>query len=159
VIVGDNPYDPGYLDRLRRLADSRVQLLGPQFGSEYAALLADAGVSVHPSRVEGTSPALITALATGCATVVSDIPENVEAAGSAPLYFSVGDKSSLAGRLQSLIDSTELRVTHGKRARVWAQDRYSWPAVARRLAALYGTLSPDLPSEVTAGRDVVRPNS
>src|SRR2546426_3026423 len=153
VIVGDNPYDARYLDQLRRMADPRVRFLGAQFGSGYAALLADAGVSVHPSRVEGTSPALITALATGCATVVSDIAENMQAAGDAPLYFSVGDTASLASGLQSLIDSSEQRAAHGKRARVWARDRYSWRAVARRLVAVYGALSPKLASIVSVGRD------
>ncbi len=137
VIVGDNPYDPGYIERLKALADVRVRFLGAQFGPTYRALLAGAGVSIHPSRVEGTSPALVTALASGCATVVSNIPENVEAAGDAPVYFSVGDPEDLGAALQRLLDDPKLRARHGAKARAWAGGRYSWTGVAERLAAVY----------------------
>jgi glycosyltransferase involved in cell wall biosynthesis len=137
VIVGDNPYGPGYIQQLKALADARVRFLGAQFGPTYRALLADAAVSIHPSRVEGTSPALITALASGCATVVSNIPENVEAAGDAPAYFTVGDPDDLAAALQRLLDDPRLRARHGAQARAWAGGRYSWAAVAEGLAAAY----------------------
>lgn len=142
VIVGGNPYDQEYTDRLRSAADVRVKFLGSQFGAPYRALLADAAVSIHPSRVEGTSPALLSALASGKPTLVSDIVENQQAAGDAALYFSVGDRASLAAGLQRLVDYPDERARRGALSRQWAQERYSWAAVATQLLEVYGDVNP-----------------
>lgn len=142
VVVGDNPYDRDYIAHLQELADARVRFVGPRFGSAYRALLAGASISIHPSRVEGMSPALLTALASGRPTVVSDIPENVEAAGDVAEYFTAGDAASLAGALQRLIDDSDLRAARGARARAMARSRYSWEVVADQLVELYGGRPP-----------------
>jgi glycosyltransferase involved in cell wall biosynthesis len=140
VIVGDNPYDARYVARLQEAADPRVRFVGPQFGPAYRALLADAAVSIHPSRVEGTSPALITALASGRAAVVSDIPENRQAAHDAAVFFPVGDAAGLAAALQELIDDPQLRANWAERGKCLAAERFSWEVSADQFAALYRSL-------------------
>lgn len=144
IIVGDNPYDPDYITVLRRRADPRVRFVGAQFGASYRALLADAAVSIHPSRVEGTSPALLTALASGRAVIASNIAENIQAAGDAAAYFPVGDAAALASVMQRVIDDEPYRRALGERAAAWARDRYLWDAVAEQLISFYTRVNPQI---------------
>ena len=63
VMVGDNPYDSGYLERLKSLGDDRVRFTGAIYGDGYWALQKHAGVFVFACEIGGVHPALIEAMA------------------------------------------------------------------------------------------------
>ncbi len=81
VIVGGNPYDVPYVERLKSLADRRVIFLGPVYGDGYWQLLRDAGMYVFACEVGGVHPALIEAMAAQKPVLYLDTPENRETGG------------------------------------------------------------------------------
>ena len=87
-MVGDNPYQPGYLERLKSLGDERVRFLGAIYGDGYWALQKHAGVFVFACEIGGVHPALIEAMAAGNAVLYLDTPENAETAGDAAIKYA-----------------------------------------------------------------------
>lgn len=81
---------------------SRVRFLGGYAPSELPALLADADVYVSASLWDGTSPALLEAMAAGVFPVVSDCPANREwlSGEGDGLLFPPDDVEALVGVLR-----------------------------------------------------------
>src|SRR5208337_3851351 len=53
VVVGDNPYKPNYIKRLKSLGDERVRFMGAIYGDGYWALQKHAGVFVFACEIGG----------------------------------------------------------------------------------------------------------
>jgi glycosyltransferase involved in cell wall biosynthesis len=110
AITGSGTHSDEYVETVRRLAaaDERIVMLGSRYGAEKAWLLDNAAVFVQPSTIEGMPIALLEALACDRFTVVSDIPENVEAAtveDDVPygLVFRTGDVEDLTQKLGEVL--------------------------------------------------------
>ena len=95
------------LAALRRDVDarglgSRVRFLGGYTPAELPALLADADVYVSASLWDGTSPALLEAMAAGVFPVVSDCPANREwlSGRGDGLFFPPDDVDALVAALR-----------------------------------------------------------
>ena len=95
VIVGGDPYKRDYEAYLRKNASGNTIFLGYVYGKDYKNLCKGAYLYVTPSELEGTSPALLTAMALGKCVLVSDIPENLETVGDAGFSFKHGDSEDL----------------------------------------------------------------
>ncbi|RYG95116.1 MAG: glycosyltransferase, partial [Alphaproteobacteria bacterium] len=80
VIAGPSSHSDDYVRRVQELADrdSRVHVVGPQYGVAKTWLLRNAAVFVQPSSIEGLPIALLEAMAEGAYPIVSNIPENIE---------------------------------------------------------------------------------
>jgi glycosyltransferase involved in cell wall biosynthesis len=115
----------------------RVDFLG-QTDQVYETLR-QADIFVLPSRAEGTSNALLEAMACGLPVIVSDIPGNVDVVDGETngLRFSAGDPASLAKAILTLIDRPESRERLGRAARLTVENRYSLGSVADQYIALY----------------------
>lgn len=98
-------------------------------------ILAGSDVFVLPSKKEGMSNALLEAMASGCACVVSDIPENTELIKHEQngLTFRFGDSKDLAEQLQVLHDTVTLQERYASRARKDIIDHYSITAAENNL--------------------------
>ncbi|MDA8261446.1 MAG: glycosyltransferase [Actinomycetota bacterium] len=72
------------------------------------------------------------AMAAGKAVVASDFPPVRELLGDCGLLVPAGDATALAGALEKLIGSADLRAELGERARTRALERADWVGVARR---------------------------
>ncbi len=140
VMVGDNAYKPGYLDKLRKLADDRVMFTGSVYGDGYWALQKHAGIFVFACEIGGVHPALIEAMAAQNATLYLDTPENHETAGTAALPYSK-DESNLAAKLQALLDNDVEREQWGLRARQRAQELFAWEAIATKYERLFAEVA------------------
>ncbi len=106
VVVGDNPYDPGYIERLKSLGDERVRFTGAIYGDGYWALQKHAGVFVFACEIGGVHPALIEAMAASNPVLYLDTPENAETAGDAGVKYEKSE-ADLTTKLQ----------THARRSR------------------------------------------
>lgn len=98
----------GYVDRDRMIQEMR-----------------SADIFLLPSHAEGFPNALLEAMATGIAAIVTPvgaIPEIVS--GGAALVVAVGDKDGLAQEISKLSRSEKLRATIGARALHVVQSRY-----------------------------------
>ncbi len=133
TIVGDGPLKAS----LEALAGSlgvagRVHFLGARPYPEVLGLMRKAAMLVLPSiragdgRVEGLGMVLLEAAATGVPTVgsrIGGIPEGV-IDGETGFLAPERDEAALAERMAALLDSRDLRIAMGARARALVEDRF-----------------------------------
>ena len=144
AIVGPSSHSDAYVEEVQDLAanDPRVMLLGPRYGAEKAWLLQNAAVFVQPSTLEGLPITVLEALALSQRTIVSDIPENVEAvtfAGERPygLVFRTGDIDDLAHKLSLALGPESQAVQHTLQIDRLVRERYDWGQIASDTEAVY----------------------
>ena len=116
VMVGDNRYDSGYVERLK--SNGRRDASGlPERSTAMATgrCRSMPGIFVFACEVGGVHPALIEAMASKNAVLYLDSPENNETAGDAAIRFSKSP-DDLAAKLQALLDDPEARQQWAERA-------------------------------------------
>ena len=128
-----------------------VRALG--FRDDPQRLLEAADIFVMPSEREGMSFALLEAMGTGLAPVVSTGAGNPEAVGDAGIVFKVGDVSALAAAFKELADDPGRRAALGGAARERVRSVLTPANLRRGIRAAYASA---LAEPVTApGRAVV----
>jgi glycosyltransferase involved in cell wall biosynthesis len=138
VIVGDARFEEAYARRLRDLADDRVLFPGYISGGLLEELYAHCSFYVLPSTVEGLPISLIEAMSFSRPVLISDIPENLEVAGSLGLTFERENVQSLADGLAAMIGmKEEERRRRGGMARERVADCYTWDMITDNLEMLY----------------------
>lgn len=144
AIVGPSSHSDAYMREVQELADldDRVLLLGPRYGAEKAWLLNNAAVFVQPSTLEGLPIALLEALAHDLFTIVSDIPENVEAvtlSNEQPhgLVFRTGDVDDLASKLTLALSRDSQPVEDLLPVGDLVRERYDWERIACDTESVY----------------------
>ncbi len=139
VIVGDNRYDPGYLERLKAMGDERVRFTGAIYGDGYWALQKHAGIFVFACEIGGVHPALIEAMAAGNPVLYLDTPENAETAGAAATCYAKSEQD-LRNKLQVLLDDPGARLELAGRAKKRAAALYRWEAIAKKYENIFTKL-------------------
>ncbi len=107
---------------------------------ELVALMGSAEVACVPSLYEGFSLPTAELMACGTPLVASRagaIPEVVGPDGECADLVTPGDVGELERAVEALLDDPERRSRMGAAARRRAEERYSWQAVARAVAAAY----------------------
>ncbi len=107
---------------------------------ELAALMGSAEVACVPSLYEGFS--LPTAELMACATPLvasraGAIPEVVGEDGECAILVEPGDVGQLHDAIAALLDDSDRRARLGENGRRRARERFSWRAVAEKVAAAY----------------------
>ncbi len=129
VVVGDNPYDPEYVELLKSKAPPGTVFPGAIYGKEVTELYNKSYLFVSPSELEGTSPALLEAMGAGTCVVVNGIPEQLETISDAGIYYKVSDLNDLTRRVQQVIDNPEIRNEYALRARERVRRYYRWDRI------------------------------
>ena len=130
VMVGDAPYAASYIQRVTSTQDARILFPGAVYGTGYRELQSHCLGYVHATEVGGTHPALVEAMAKGCAVLYLDTPENREVAGEAGLPFTSGH-GSLRARIEELCAADPQSLERLREAGVReAKARYDWENVA-----------------------------
>jgi len=137
VIVGGDPYGKEYELFLRKKASGNTAFLGFVYGKDYEDLVKGAYLYVTPSDLEGTSPALLTAMALGKSALVSDIPENLETIGNAGFSFRHGDVEDLKEKLQFLLANPDVVDEIQKKAVDRVRNYYNWNNITDQVETLY----------------------
>ena len=144
AIAGSSSHSDEYVERVSKLAaaDKRVVLLGSRYGAEKAWLLENATVFVQPSTIEGLPIALLEALACDQVTIVSDIPENVEAVtvqddGPYGVVFRTGDVEDLAQKLNQALSPGSRLPSDTPRVGQLVRDKYNWKHLAEQTELVY----------------------
>jgi len=137
VVVGDNPYDLGYIERLKALGDARVVFTGAVYGDGYWALQKHAGVFVFACEIGGVHPALIEAMAASNPVLYLDTPENAETAGDAAVRYEKSE-DDLARKLQALLDDPTAREQLAVQAKQRADALYRWETIAQKYEKVFG---------------------
>ncbi len=138
VLVGDAPYAPEYIRRVRATRDPRIVFTGYVYGSGYHELQAHSFAYIHATEVGGTHPALVEAMGRGRCVLYLNNAENREVAGEAGIGFE-NDEAALAAALERVGAMGEgERLEWGRRALERALERYDWERVTDRYEELLG---------------------
>ena len=137
VVAGGAAHTDEYVRSLRKTAPPEVSFLGHVTGRSKDELLSHAYAFVQPSELEGLSLGLLEAMSYGNAVLASDIPENVEAAGSAAAYFRSRDVDDLVRRIGEFLDQPERVHELRERAAARAASRHSWDVVTSEMENVY----------------------
>lgn len=137
VVVGDSPYDPGYLARLQQLADERVHFVGRiNDQAKLNALYQGAYLYIHGHEVGGTNPSLLRAMDAGVAPVVINVPFNTSVIGGCGFSFE-RMKGHLGNLLEELSAKPEEVQLMGQRALKRAKQHFNWENVAEQYEELF----------------------
>jgi glycosyltransferase involved in cell wall biosynthesis len=146
VVVGDGPLRgelPTLAARLG-IAD-HVHMLGDR--SDVHEVLGALDVFILPSRTEGMSNALLEAMATALpvvATAVGGNPEVVAAETTGVLVPS-DNSTAMAEAIARLLAAPAMAARLGAAARAHVEERYSAPAMVRRLETVYAAVADAAP--------------
>ena len=156
VMVGDAPYAASYIERVKSTQDARIRFPGSVYGTGYRELQSHCLGYVHATEVGGTHPALVEAMAKGCAVLYLDTPENREVAGRAGLPFTSGG-GSLRARIEAVSAADPQSLQGLREAAVReAKARYDWEHVADAYERMLEDLAP-IHARSRAPRTVVIP--
>lgn len=140
VLAGDGPERLALERQARALGVlERVRFLGHR--SDVPELLAACDVFALPSLYEGSSLALLEAMAAGRAIVASDVPGTDELIvdGVSGLLTPPGDPAALAAAIRRLSEDAPLRAALGAAAQRAAR-RFTPQAMAARVTRVYAEL-------------------
>jgi glycosyltransferase involved in cell wall biosynthesis len=115
----------------------RLLMIGPVFGRQKLAALADATCFCLPSRHEGFSLAVLESLAVGTPVIISPechFPEVAESGAGliAPLHAE-----AIANAIERMIGDDGLRATASVAAKQLIASRYTWRHAAEAVVAAY----------------------
>lgn len=140
AIIGDGPLREELKNLINQMGLSgKVSLEGRKSHAEIKTYLWQATLFVFPSLLEGLGVALIEVMASGLASVVSDIPalREIVADSKAALIVPSGDVEKLAEGICTLLSSPEERELMGKRAQILVQERFDLRKIAPRWLEVY----------------------
>jgi glycosyltransferase involved in cell wall biosynthesis len=138
ALVGDAPYAPGYIARVRATTDPRVLLPGAIYGEGYRVLQSHCYAYIHATEVGGTHPALIEAMGRGALILYLHTPENEEVAGGVGLPFTLPTLASVLRAALALSPAERQHLRQAALERV--RQRYSWDAVTTQYETLFQEL-------------------
>jgi glycosyltransferase involved in cell wall biosynthesis len=127
-------------DAIERTGGRGVFLAGWHGHDELPDFLNAADLLVLPSVAEQFGQVLVEAMACGlpCVAVDSHGPAEILEHGDTGWLVEPDDVADLANALVEAVNRPEERRRRGERARTVASERYSWPALADEVAAVYG---------------------
>ncbi len=146
VCAGPLGRDPGYAERVRKLAErhslaDRVRFTGPLVGESLDAAYAAADLVVLPSRAETYGMVVAEALARAIPVLATDVGGVPEALGSAPdgslpgILVPPEDSAGLAAALEEWLRDPGLRHRLRASARMRRETTRGWRCAAREMAA------------------------
>jgi glycosyltransferase involved in cell wall biosynthesis len=138
TIVGDGP-ERAHLGRLAENLGIESVISFPGFVSnqDLISLYRNADIFVFPSILEGFGIVLIEAMACGLPIVGSNSTATPEVVNGAGVLVEPGDPIGLAGAIETLWDSTELRNELTGRGLVRVRRLFTWDEVAARVLSAY----------------------
>ncbi len=136
VIVGDTLYASEYRARVMATQDPRIHFLGYIYGDRCRQLVENAYAYVHPLIVDGTSPALLQAMALGKCVISTDLPETMGVIEDVAIPFRSEDVADLRLKMRWALDHPEQVAEYGRLAHQRIVERYNWDVVSRQYEAL-----------------------
>jgi glycosyltransferase involved in cell wall biosynthesis len=130
------------IETIRRTGAEDVFLAGWHEHEELPDFLAAADVVVLPSVREQFGQVLVEGGACGLPSVAVDAygPAEIVRDGDTGWLVPPDDRDALATALAEVVNLGDERRRRGERAAEDARERYAWPALAERVAGVYGSV-------------------
>jgi glycosyltransferase involved in cell wall biosynthesis len=124
---------------VERLAARDVFLAGWHDHDELPEFLAASDAVVLPSAREQFGQVLVEGMACGLPVIAADAygPGEIVDDGVTGWLVTADDEQALADALVAAVNDAGERRRRGEAARAVARERYSWPALCRRVADVY----------------------
>ena len=126
--------------RARFAGSGSLHAIGDVHGADKWALLKDADVMVQCSDSESFGLAVVEALASGVPVIATRTCPWSEIETHGCGFWVEQTAPAIAAAIRTLADEPRRRAAMGQRAAVFARERYSWDAIAPRMARLYADL-------------------
>lgn len=119
--------------------EDRVHFCGYRQNEDLAGYYQAADLYLSASHIDGSSVALMEAMACGCVPLVSDIPANLEWVkdGVEGWVFHDNDTDDLAEKLIHIVANREEMIKRGQRARQKVEAKADWKKNSRVLLRTY----------------------
>lgn len=139
VITGDTSYTDDYVSELKEKAKDNPNIIftGLQKGEALGQLFVNAKLFVHPSEAEGLPINVLEALRYGLPTIVSNIPENIEASGGYVYLFQNKDVSDLQTKMELVLDRIDVAQNIASLGQRFVKEKYDWNAIAEAVEKVY----------------------
>jgi glycosyltransferase involved in cell wall biosynthesis len=167
ILVGGHPGEwegEHPAETIERLDLSGVLLAGWHDQSELPELLAASDLLVLPSTRESFGQVIVEAMACGVPAVAAASlgPAQIIEHGTTGWLFDVDDRAALTAALVDAINRPAERARRAGLGEQAALDRFTWPAIASRLAEILRDAAPERPTRrirhgVRAAPDPVTP--
>jgi glycosyltransferase involved in cell wall biosynthesis len=142
VLAGPDEHGliPGLLKRLSGAVE-HVHAIGPIHGGDKWSLVKDADAMVQCSDSESFGMSVIESLACGVPVIVTRTCPWSEIETDGCGFWVEQTAPAIAAAMSTLAGDPSLRDRMGERGEAFAHDRYSWDAIAPRMARLYADLT------------------
>jgi glycosyltransferase involved in cell wall biosynthesis len=132
-------YKPGH--PLVAQYGDQVEFLGLR--DDVPAVLGETDIFVMPSYSEGLSNAIMEAMASRCACIVSDVGGNrfLIENGVSGFLFPPGDREALRAHISRLVSDSAKRRSLGDAARARIDREFAWEAVGKKYQALFAAVA------------------
>lgn len=140
VIVGDDSNNVEYKKSLRESAGGKVLFPGYVYGDDYQVLNKYSYAYVSASMLEGTSPALVSAMGAGNCVLVNGIDENLATIGDAGISFNKNDYDDLAAKLKLIARNPDLVEQYRRKALEHVAANFDWDSVSNQYLSLFRRL-------------------
>ena len=119
--------------------DDRIHLMGFSQNESLAYYYQAADIFLSASHIDGSSVALMEAMACACPPLVSDIPANLEwvTNGKQGWVFRDGDAGDLAAHILYIARNRDKTIAMGKNARKKAEQKADWKKNTQILLKTY----------------------
>jgi glycosyltransferase involved in cell wall biosynthesis len=142
VIVGDVPYTDEYANRIRSTIDERVIFTGYVLDqNKLAELYHNCFAYIHGHEFGGTNPAMLKALAYGCAVVAIDTPFSREMCNGEnhAIYFTKSEDS--LRYLIDYLDKDQKKIIElRKTSRLRITENYTWKKITDQYLDLFSKM-------------------
>lgn len=110
--------------------------------NDISEVLGATDIFVMPSHSEGLSNAVMEAMSSGCACVVSEVGGNVYLVqnGVSGFSYPAGDREALAAHVRRLLDDPAKRKAIGEAARTRIEEEFSWDIVGKKYKEFFASL-------------------
>ncbi len=138
IIVGNGPEKSHLLNEIEsRGLSNNVTLTGEISRSEVYTVLSQSDVFALPSWSEGFCVALVEAMASGCAPVVSDIPVLHEVADDTAVFVDPGNVDGFANSIIDLLSNDRMQNHWAKKANKRARTVFPMEKTVQAYSDLY----------------------
>lgn len=139
VIVGSGSFTEEYVSQLKNLAKNNPNIIftGNQTGRTLNELFSNAYLFVQPSTSEGLSVALLEAMASKNAVLVSNIPENKEVIENTNFTFKNKNVLSLRQKLNYLLKNSKKITKERQVSFKRVNTEYNWENITTNTIKIY----------------------
>lgn len=141
VVVGDSPYDPGFMNKLRKLANQNVFFLGRvNDHKKLNSLYRNAYLYIHGHEVGGTNPSLLRAMFAGTAPLVIDVAFNKVVIADCGFVFTKR-KGCLRSILERLTEDAAEVGRIEKMAKEHVDVYFRWDSVVKEYEKMFRNIA------------------